>query len=185
MAPTYTYNAFDGADWRDSVSKAAADLGREDQWQEWEEEYQARVDEVRARLDEEGIDPVVASISFWNDKVNIGCTGVPCLVFADLGLKIAPQANATEDGLQDGEAPELSVEELGTLEGIDVVFDSADEDGVMSLNEEQLTRNPLWQNLPFVKDDQIYAYNMEMQYGSPSGQMAFLEVVEKPLLGGN
>lgn len=110
---------------------------------------------------------------------------MPCLVFADLGLTIAPQANATEDGLPEGEGPELSVEELGTLEGIDVVFDSADEDGVMSLNEEQLTRNPLWQNLPFVKDDQIYAYNMEMQYGSPSGQMAFLEVVEKALLVGN
>lgn len=35
----------------------------------------------------------------------------------------------------------------------------------------------LWNDLPFVKNDTIVTYEMEMTYGSPSGQLAFLEVV--------
>lgn len=185
IAPTYTYNAFDGGDWRDVVAQAATDLGREEQWQAWVDQYEARVADIRARLDAADIHPVVADVGYWNGQVTTSCYGVPCLVFADLGLEMSPLMNATEDGLPaSDEYAELSPEQVGQLEGIDVVFTGASEDGTVWVeDDEALLQNTLWQNLSFVKNGSYHPYNYEMIYGSPSGQDAFLTVVEKALLG--
>ncbi|MFV0285425.1 MAG: ABC transporter substrate-binding protein [Demequina sp.] len=184
IAPTYTYNAFDGADWRDSFEKLAADLGRTEQWQAWNDAYEAKVAEVRAGIDEAGIDPVVADVSYWNGEVSAGCYGVPCLVLADLGLSLSPLMNADEAGLPAGDSTVFSNEQLGDLDSIDVVFTGVNEDGSGNMaDDETLSANALWKDLGFVKDGEIYGYNYEMAYGSPSGQMAFLEVIEKALLG--
>ncbi|MCK2028491.1 ABC transporter substrate-binding protein [Microbacterium galbinum] len=185
IAPTYTYNAFDGGDWRDVVAKAATDLGREEQWQEWVDQYEARIADIRSRLDAADIHPVVADVGYWDGQVTTSCYGVPCLVFADLGLEMAPLMNATEDGLPaSDEYAELSPEQLGQLEGIDVVFTGAEEDGTVWVEEDEaLQQNAIWQNLSFVQDGEYYPYNYEMIYGSPSGMDAFLTVVEKALLG--
>lgn len=185
IAPTYTYNAFDGGDWRDVVAKAATDLGREEQWQEWVDQYEARIADIRSRLDAADIHPVVADVGYWDGQVTTSCYGVPCLVFADLGLEMAPLMNATEDGLPaSDEYAELSPEQLGQLEGIDVVFTGAEEDGTVWVEEDEaLQQNAIWQNLLFVQSGEYYPYNYEMIYGSPSGMDAFLTVVEKALLG--
>lgn len=185
IAPTYTYNAFDGGDWRDVVAQAATDLGREEQWQAWVDQYEARVADIRARLDAADIHPVVADVGYWDGQVTTSCYGVPCLVFADLGLEMSPLMNATADGLPaSDEYAELSPEQVGQLEGIDVVFTSASEDGTVWVEEDEaLLQNALWQNLSFVKNGTYFPYNYEMIYGSPSGQDAFLTVVEKALLG--
>ena len=185
IAPTYTYNAFDGGDWREVVAKAATDLGRQEQWQEWVDQYEARIADIRSRLDAADIHPVVADVGYWDGQVTTSCYGVPCLVFADLGLEMAPLMNATEDGLPaNDEYAELSPEQLGQLEGIDVVFTGAEEDGTVWVEEDEaLQHNAIWQNLSFVQDGEYYPYNYEMIYGSPSGMDAFLTVVEKALLG--
>lgn len=185
IAPTYTYNAFDGGDWRDVVAKAATDLGREEQWQEWVDQYEARIADIRSRLDAADIHPVVADVGYWDGQVTTSCYGVPCLVFADLGLEMAALMNATEDGLPaSDEYAELSPEQLGQLEGIDVVFTGAEEDGTVWVEEDEaLQQNAIWQNLSFVQSGEYYPYNYEMIYGSPSGMDAFLTVVEKALLG--
>jgi iron complex transport system substrate-binding protein len=184
IAPTYTYNAFDGADWRDSFHQAAVDLGREEQYQAWTDAYEARVAEIRAELDAAGIDPVVADVSFYEGEVGTSTYGVPALVFSDLGLNISPLMMADEDGLPAGDGTTFSMEQLGQLDEIDVVFGAVNEDGTGLIGEEEaLTSNALWSQLGFVQDGQIHGYNYEMAYGSPSGQSAFLEVVAKALLG--
>lgn len=184
IAPTYTYNAFDGADWRDSFHQVAIDLGREEQWQVWTDDYEARVAEIRAELDAAGIDPVVADVSFWEGEVGTSTYGVPALVFSDLGLQISPLMMADENGLPAGDGTTFSMEQLGELDSIDIVFASVNEDGSGLLGEEEaLTSNALWNQLGFVRDGEIHGYNYEMVYGSPSGQSAFLEIVAKALLG--
>jgi iron complex transport system substrate-binding protein len=185
IAPTYTYNAFDGGDWRDVAGQMATDLGREDQWQAWLDQYEARVSDIRERLDAADIHPVVADVGYFEGHVTTSCYGVPCLVFADLGLEMSPLMNATEEGLPaSDEYAELSPEQVGQLEGIDVVFTGAEEDGTLWVeDDEALSQNELWQNLPFVKSGEYYPYNYEMLYGSPSGQDAFLTIVEEALLG--
>lgn len=185
IAPTYTYNAFDGGDWRDVVAQAASDLGREDQWQAWVDQYEERVADIRSRLDAADIHPVVADVGYFEGQVTTSCYGVPCLVFADLGLEMHELMNATDEGLPASEDyTELSSEQVGQLEGIDVVFTGADEDGTVWIEDDAaLQQNQLWQNLSFVQDGAYFPYNYEMIYGSPSGMDAFLTVVEKALLG--
>ncbi|WP_159498402.1 ABC transporter substrate-binding protein [Microbacterium sp. 18062] len=183
IAPTYTYNAFDGSDWRDSVTQAARDLGCEDRWQQWVDAYDARIADIRARLDDAGIDPVVADLAWYESQATAQYRGVPCLVFADLGLRIAPITNAGEDGLPSGDATPLSTEQLGRLDGIDVVF-SVQRDGAVVVEQDAaLQQNALWTSLPFVQEDRIHGYDIEMTFGSPSGQDAFLTLVEQTLLG--
>ena len=45
----------------------------------------------------------------------------------------------------------------------------------------EAAKNPLWVQLDFVKAGHIVPFEMEMVYGSPSGQLAFLEVVAEAL----
>lgn len=187
IAPTYTYNAFsENADWRESFAQLAKDLGRTEQHQAWVDAYQARVDEVRAKLDAAGLDPVVADLSYWNGELSVGCYGVPCLVFADLGLEISPLADGDGDGEVDQTGTKIPLERLGDLSDIDVVFSGASPgadglDGFIG-DEPSLTGNSLWQALPAVQAGELYGYDYEMLYGSPSGQLAFLDVVEQALI---
>lgn len=119
---------------------------------------------------------MVGSVGVNDDQVTVSCYGTPCLVFDDLGLDITP--------LSDGEGAYLSFEEVGQLEGIDAVFTSMppETDGSFADSFEALAGNAVWQQLPFVTEGQIFTSDLEMIYGSPSGQYAFLEEVEKALL---
>ncbi|WP_133755604.1 ABC transporter substrate-binding protein [Naumannella halotolerans] len=94
IAPTYTYNAFDGGDWREPVAQTASDLGREEQWQAWNSSYEQRVASIRTRLDDAGIDPVVAALDPVDEDGSgvAAWNGVPWLVFDDLGLRTAEVA---------------------------------------------------------------------------------------------
>ncbi|MFJ6415705.1 ABC transporter substrate-binding protein [Paeniglutamicibacter sp. NPDC091659] len=179
IAPTYNYNGFDGADWRTHFKKTAEVLNRTEQYQAWMDKYQARIDEVKAKIKAAGIDPVVANMSFYDGKVGLDCYGIACLVFDDLGLKITPLARDN-----DGEGTQLSLEQLDKLKGIDEVFTSVGvgEDRTLLQTSDKLNASSVWKDLGFVKDDQITGFNMEMVYGSPSGQMALVDVVEKALL---
>lgn len=176
IAPTYSFNGFDGSDWRVKFEALAEALGRTAEHDAWTARYQAKVDDIRARLDEAGLDPVVGSVGVNDDQVTVSCYGTPCLVFDDLGLDITP--------LSDGEGATLSFEEVGQLDGIDAVFTSMapEDDGSFGDAFEALAGNAVWQQLPFVTEGQIFTSDLEMIYGSPSGQYAFLEEVEKALL---
>ena len=46
---------------------------------------------------------------------------------------------------------------------------------------EEAARNPLWARLNVVEDEHIVPFELEMVFGSPSGQLAFLEVVAQTL----
>jgi len=179
IAPTLSVDMFDGSDWRDKFVTVAQALDRTPQQQAWTAAYEARVAEVKEKLAAAGVSPVVASVGYWDGKVAVDCYGVPCLVFRDLGLTISP--------LADGEGSQLASEQVDQLAGVDLAFMSVGEgaEGQAQLDADlaELGKNALWASLPFVTDNAIHRYDMEMVYGSPSGQMAFLDEVEQALLG--
>ncbi|HEY0215624.1 MAG TPA: ABC transporter substrate-binding protein [Cellulomonas sp.] len=177
IAPTFSFNGFDGRDWREIFHETAIQLGREDKYQEWTDAYDARVAEIRAELDARDIHPVVGPVDYWDGQVTVSCYGVPCLVLADLGLEISPLSTV--------EGTSLSPEQLSQLSDIDVFVSSTtpNEDGTFDDVFAPVADNPLWQALPAVQNKQIYTGDLEMLYGSPSGQMAYLEFVADSLLG--
>lgn len=183
IAPTYSIDAFDGTDWREKFEQVATALDRKAEYQAWMDKYQKKVDAVRARLDAAKVDPVVAPVSYdGNGKVVVNCYGVPCLVFADLGLRISPLTKGPK-----GEGTELSLEELEKLNGVDIAFRPAKptKTGELQSADEtlrDLSGNKIWKTLRFVRDDALHPFDLEMYYGSPSGHEAFLDVVEQALL---
>lgn len=179
IAPTYSVNAYDGRSWMEHFEETAIALGREDRYQMWKDVYDERLAEVAAAIGDQ--DVVVAPVSFWEGEVWTGCySGVECQVFEDLGLTIDPLSLAN-----DREGVSLSGEQVGRLQGLDVAFSTVglgdagrkEFDTVM----DEMEGNALFAELPFVTDDRISTYEMEMTYGSPSGQLAFLDVVEQTL----
>lgn len=180
IAPTLSVDMFDGTDWREKFTTVAQALDRQEQQQAWTAAYDARVAEVKQKLAAAGVDPVVAAAGYWVGAVTVNCYGVPCLVFEDLGLTVSPLADGDE-------GTQLSSEQLDQLAGIDNVFMSVTEgeegQALLDADLAELGANPLWANLPFVTANAIHRFDLEMVYGSPSGQLAFLAVVEKALLG--
>lgn len=178
IAPTYSIDAFDGKPWTEHFKRIATDLGREDRYEQWVEKYDRRVAEIKAELEKRDISPLVASLNFYQGQIAVDCYGLPCLVFKDLGLEVTPLATASDEGTS------LSLEELEQLSGIEFAVSSigaGGEDSIYGIDE--LNANPIWTNLPIVRNKTIYNYELEMVYGSPSGQMAFLEFLADSLLG--
>lgn len=179
IAPTYSVNAFDGKSWMVHFKQTAQALGRTKEYDAWVATYEKRVAEVKASIGDKAKDTVVAPVSYWDGKVNSSCySGVECQAFEDLGLTIYP--GAQEKG---GEGVALSSEQVGQLSDVDLAFSikGPGDKGQQEFDTilKTLGKNKLWNDLPFVKDDRYIAYDMEMTYGSPSGQMAFLDVVEQ------
>jgi len=179
IAPTFSIDMFDGSDWREKFITIAQAFDRVPQQQAWTAAYDARIAEVKEKLAAAGVSPVVGGVGYWEGKVSVDCYGVPCLVFRDLGLTITP--------LADGEGSQLSSEQVDQLAGVELAFMSVGEgaEGQAQLDADlaELGKNALWASLPFVTANAIHRYDMEMVYGSPSGQMAFLDEVEQALLG--
>lgn len=180
IAPTFSVNAFDGTSWMGHFEQTAKALGRTEYYQAWKQIYDDRVAEVKAELGDLS-DTVVSPVGYWEGEIQTGCyAGVECQVFDDLGLRINA-SSLTND--REGEA--LSGEQVGTLQDVDYGFmiknlgdaGRAEHDKAMA----ELAKNPLWSGLGFVQDEHIVTYEMEMTYGSPSGQLAFLEVVRATL----
>ncbi|GAA1665252.1 hypothetical protein GCM10009830_08510 [Glycomyces endophyticus] len=181
IAPTYNVDAFDGRSWMEHFEETAAALGRSQYYEEWKAIYDARIAEVAAEID----DPAsitVAPVGYWEDQFQTGCyAGVECQVFDDLGLTIAP---TSLENNREGEA--LSGEQLGKMDGIDYAFMirglGEEEEAVFQSTLDEAAQNPLWADLDFVQnEDGIVGYEFEMTFGSPSGQLAFLDVVEQAL----
>lgn len=180
IAPTYSVNAFDGRSWQDHFAETAKALGRFDRYEAWLAIYRNRLAEVRETIGANA-DAIVAPLSYWDGKFNTGCyAGVECTVFRDLGLTIFE--GALKD---DGKGVALSPESIDQLQDVDYVFTSTGigEAGMKAHREQmaEATRNPLWNSLDFVRKDHVVPFEMEMVYGSPSGQLAFLEVVARAL----
>ncbi|WP_157974965.1 ABC transporter substrate-binding protein [Glycomyces dulcitolivorans] len=180
IAPTYSVDAFDGRSWMEHFEETAAALGRTRYYEEWKAVYDARIAEVAARI-EDPASITVAPVGYWEDQFQTGCyAGVECQVFADLGLTIAPTSLEND---REGEA--LSGEQIGKMDGIDYAFMirglGDEEEAVFQQLLDDAAQNPLWGDLDFVQNDGIVGYEFEMTFGSPSGQLAFLEVVEQAL----
>ncbi|AHW63548.1 Putative ABC-type Fe3+-hydroxamate transporter, substrate-binding lipoprotein [Corynebacterium glyciniphilum AJ 3170] len=179
VASTYSNNSFDGEPWLRHFERTAADLGREEHLTQWKDRYTAATEDFRAKIESSGHGELtVGTLGFYDNKFNVGCyAGLECGVFSDLGLDLM-----VEEGDRD---LELSMEQIHRLADLDAVWigtvqgktDDADFENMM----DQLKDNPQWRSLPFVKNNRVFTYDMEMQYGSPSAALAFADRVSQDL----
>lgn len=177
VAPTYTTNAFDGESWRVHFEQTATDLGYLDEYIAWTQEFDDAVSETQRVIDDaEQGSLTVAPLGFLDGTFFPGCgSTLLCEIFESLGLGMA---EVSTDGTE-----ELSMENLHRLQEIDAVWYpvSAGDESVLQDVLAELEQNSAWNDLPFVKNNRIYTYDLEMRFGSPSGAMAFLDRVRDDL----
>ena len=179
IAPTYSVNAFDGEDWRKTFEATAKNLGRTEEYRAWTDSYADRLRQAKQEIAASGADQKkVATIGYRQGEFSVNCYGVSCWVLRDdLGLPV-PEEMQTTDAT-------LSAEQLSRLKDVDVAFMSSlpGPDGKKEYEQmlAELEKIPTWRDLEFVKNNEIYTYDMEMEYGSPSGHSAFLNVARKAL----
>jgi len=180
IAPTLSVDAFDGRSWQEHFKETATALGRLDRYEAWLALYQERVGEVREAI-RANAGAVVAPLGYWEGTFNSSCyAGVECTVFRDLGLTIF------EGALKDnGNGVQIGTEAVGELAVLDFAFVPAGsgEQGLVEHRDlmAEAAKNPVWAQLGIVTEQHIVPFEMEMVYGSPSGQLAFLEVVAHAL----
>lgn len=174
IAPTYSYNGFDGTPWREHFEQTARDLDRTEQYDEWAARYEERLAEVRESIGSRADELVVTPASYYEGQVILSCQAI-CSVFEDLGIEVYEGAKA-----DDGKGVSLSVEELAQLSDVDIAVTTkspgADENSLAGLED-----NALWNNLPLVQQNQVFAFDRELIFGSPSSQLALLDEIEKSL----
>ena len=185
IAPTYSLDAFDGRNWMEHFEETARALGKTAEYEAWVASYEKRVAEVKAKLDPSVLDKVYSPLSYYEGEVALGCyTGIECAVLEDLGLYVFTDAKAKK-----GEGVSLEPRAARPAQGPrrrlhDDPARGQGRGGVPDDARRSWARTPAGASSTFVKNEQIYPYDMEMTYGSPSGQMAFLDVVEKALTDG-
>ncbi|MDN5744646.1 MAG: ABC transporter substrate-binding protein [Nocardioidaceae bacterium] len=173
IAPTYSLNGFDGRDWRESFKETATALDRVAQYEEWVEDYEQRLEEVKTRIGDKAKDLVVTVVypESGGPGIQVLCGGQTlCSVYEDLGIEILPLAQ------QDGGAI-LSPEQFDQLDDANLALTVSDYGDMTTL-----TNSAAWKRLPFVQNDRVLEYDLELSFGSPSSQMALLDEVEKDLV---
>lgn len=173
VAPTYSVNAFDGQDWRVHFKETATALDRLDKYEEWENIYEQRLDEVKELVSDKAADLVVAVVypEYGGPGIQTICGGQTlCSVYQDLGIKILP-VSEQEGGVI------LSPEQFDQLNDANVALTVSDYGDMTTL-----TSSEAWKRLPFVQNGQVLEYDLELSFGSPSSQLALLDEVEKDLV---
>ncbi|MEE2059052.1 ABC transporter substrate-binding protein [Rhodococcus artemisiae] len=174
IAPTYSYNGFDGTPWREHFEQTARDLDRTEQYDAWTKTYEDRIAEVKEAIGSRADGLTVAPASFFDGQVYLACQAI-CSVYDDLGIDVYEGARSN-----DGKGVTISVEELSQLSDVDVLVTTKGADS----DENSLTPlegNPLYMNLPAVQNGQVFAFQRDLIFGSPSGQLALLDQVEQDL----
>lgn len=194
IAPTFVYpftyeTEVDGEtlqqfNWERNLRTIAGAFGRRQQADEYLADYQARTEDLSGRLAERWGDATFATVSFFNEQLSVSGYGVQTdslILFEDLGLTPAPFVNPGQQT--------LSLEEIPRLDAADVLFLSVPPraaEGSLGRDREALAPlldSPLWQRLPAVRNDQVFEVRQEATYVSPLSADAFLDLVERALLG--
>lgn len=167
FAPVLYPGDFSGTDWPAALTALAALFGRESRATDAIGAYRDAVAARRARI--------VGAQGLTYAPVNaFGAEGIGVIdagqqvakVASDLGLRPHPLVAATP-----AERVELSLEELGRLVDVDVLF-VAEYPAEGSLDRDRstldpVTTSPLWRQLPAVVAGRVVTYPGEIYYASP------------------
>ena len=185
IAPT-VFSESIGVTWKENVSLWSEALCQPEEGEKIVAEYEARADELGAKLAAAGKqDTEVSVIRFMPDQVRIYLTGFPGSVLRDVGLE-RPEAQQVEDWESSEQLIEISEERIPDMDG-DVIFQMVSSEhyaqqGNQTVDEqiERWTSTDLWKNLSAVKQGDVVVvdeshWNLGGGIGSANAMLADLE----------
>lgn len=176
IAPTFTYDGFDG-DWRDDFSALAAAFGREEVAEAFLQRVNNRTAEVKAEVDALDKAPTVA-YGWANEDGSGGFIGTSpstlgAQIFAEVGLRPSKAVGV--------EWTEISHEKITELADADLLMIAVETDTDQQAVLARVRKDPIWSRLPAVRDGHVVAVNNELSYASPHAHLTFLDVVQESL----
>lgn len=183
IAPTYSYNGFEGTPWLPRFEALAVDLGRVEQYEAWAETYDGKVEELREALGDRPNGMVVAPLSYYEGTLTASCGGsyAICGVLEDLGFTVFEPAAVPSGEVGQNPGTDYSLENVDDLADVDAVVTTFTGPEATSLDELQGTA--VWDALGFVAEDQVFGYDLEASMGSPNGVLFLLDQISAAFAG--
>ncbi|QTM98481.1 ABC transporter substrate-binding protein [Sediminibacillus dalangtanensis] len=159
IAPTYVVGTEQNNDWREEFKQIGEIFGREDDVQKELDEYKQKAEEAGEKIQTTIGDESVAAIwlvggTFYIVSDNLSSGDV---LYNDLGLALP---NVVKEISESSEAnwSEISLEKLAELDADHIFLINSDGEGAEALQDD------IWQNIPAVKNDNIYEYGPESSW---------------------
>ncbi|MGG6313796.1 ABC transporter substrate-binding protein [Paenibacillus macerans] len=156
--------------WQDTIAKIAAVIGEEAKAEQYIADYNAKLDELAAKMDATGAKGKTAIFMMtWGKGFNY-YGGVRMEPYYDrLGF-------AKFDGMEDW--AEISLEGVAGIDP-DYIFLGEDFTGAAELTLDELSKNPVWNGLKAVKNGNLHVIDTEIVGPLAMGQSKGLGVIEQ------
>jgi iron complex transport system substrate-binding protein len=180
IAPTYVVGTAQNNDWREELKTIGEVFGKEDQAQQVLEDYEQKVADTKEGLETAIGDESVAAIwlvgnTFYivNDMLSSGD-----VLYNDLGIT---KPNVVQEISESSTAnwSEISLEKLAELDAEHIFLINSDGNGAEMLQDD------IWQNIPAVKNGNVYEYaadDASWLYTGPVANTKMLEDLEESLI---
>ncbi|WP_409251701.1 iron-hydroxamate ABC transporter substrate-binding protein [Bacillus sp. SCS-153A] len=180
IAPTYVIGTEQNNDWRDELQKIGEVFGKEEEAANVLEEYEQKVAETKEGLKASINDESIAAIwlvgnTFYivNDALSSGD-----VLYNDLGVTPPNVVQEISDN-STANWSEISLEKLAELDADHIFLINSDGNGAEALQDD------IWQNIPAVKNGNIYEYSAgdsSWLYTGPIANTKMLEDINESLI---
>jgi iron complex transport system substrate-binding protein len=180
IAPTYVVGTEQNNDWREELQTIGEVFGKEDEAAQVLEEYEQKVEETKEGLKASINDESIAAIwlvgnTFYivNDALSSGD-----VLYNDLGVTPPNVVQEISDN-STANWSEISLEKLAELDADHIFLINSDGNGAQALQDD------IWQNIPAVKNGNIYEYaadDSSWLYTGPIANTKMLEDINETLI---
>jgi iron complex transport system substrate-binding protein len=172
IAPTITID-MDTGTWRDHLKQIAQYAEREKEADAFIQDYEAKAERVGGLITEKlGADAKVMAIRMTAKELRVMGTRRPLgpIMFEDLKLKMADGV----DKIPSNEPYQVISKEVLPDFDADAIFVIISKGNEAKSNFEEMEKNPVWQNLKAVKNNQVYVLDGQkwLDYSSLGQSMA-------------
>ncbi|WP_342514726.1 iron-hydroxamate ABC transporter substrate-binding protein [Sporosarcina sp. FSL K6-1522] len=173
IAPTYVVEVENNSDWRDKLLKVGELLGETDKAQQVLDDYEIKAAESREVIQNAVGTESAAAIWLVNNSFFIVSDNVSsgAVLYGDLGLT-TPNVVKEISSTATGNWSAISLERLAELDADHIFLINSDKG-----NGAEMLQDPVWKNIPAVKNGHIYEYGAETSW-LYSGAIANTQIME-------
>ncbi len=160
IAPTYVVEVENNSDWRDKLLAVGEVLGKADEAKQVLADYDKKASEAKQIIQDAVGTESAAAIWLVNNNFYIVSENVSsgAVLYGDLGLT-TPSVVKEISSTATGNWSAISLERLAELDADHIFLINSDKG-----NGAEMLQEPLWKNIPAVKDGNIYEFGAETSW---------------------
>lgn len=173
IAPTFVVEEENNGDWREQLISMGDIFGKKEQAKKVLEEYEVKSEESKKLIQESVDSESAAAIWLVNNNFYIVGENVSsgAVLYGDLGLS-TPSIVKEISSTATGNWSEISLERLAELDADHIFLINSDKG-----NGAEMLQDPIWENIPAVKNSQIYEFGSETSW-LYSGVIANSQIID-------